>query len=112
MAAQNFIGLASNYGDAMEHYNGVDLTMSARLQQGVVLSGGLSMGRVETNYCFVTSSPQGTGCRPRKAARPRLGCCIATSSRPFSPTSSCSASYPLPWGASRSRRHSRASRAR
>jgi hypothetical protein len=98
IAARNFIGLASKYGDAMEHYNGVDVTVNARLQQGVVVAGGLSMGRVETNYCFVTSSPQGTGLPPTQGAVTAAGLLYCDVKPPFQPNVKLLGVYPLPWG--------------
>ena len=98
VAARNVIDLASKYGDAMEHYNGVDLTMNARLQQGVVVSGGVSMGRVETDYCFVTSSPQGTGLPPTQGAVTAAGLLYCDVKPPFQPNVKLLGVYPLPWG--------------
>ncbi|PWT83596.1 MAG: hypothetical protein C5B57_06595, partial [Blastocatellia bacterium] len=41
----NFVTFASNYGTFLEHWNGVDITVNARLQRGIILRGGLSTGR-------------------------------------------------------------------
>ena len=99
VAAQNIVTLASNYGDAMEHYNGGDLTLNARLQQGTVVSGGVSLGRVETNYCFVTSSPQGTGLPPAQGATTAAGLLYCNVKPPFQANVKVLGVYPLPrWG--------------
>jgi hypothetical protein len=98
IAARNFIGLASKFGDAMEHYNGVDLTLNARLQQGVVVSGGVSLGRVETDYCFVTSSPQGSGLPPSQGSVSEAGLLYCDVKPPFQPNIKLLGVYPLPWG--------------
>jgi hypothetical protein len=54
----NFVTAASNYGKASEVYNGFDVNMNARLQKGVLLSGGVAAGRTDTNNCFIVNSPQ------------------------------------------------------
>ena len=48
---------ASNFGDAKEIFNGVDLTVNARLK-GLYLAGGVSTGSTLTDTCFVVDSPQ------------------------------------------------------
>mgnify|MGYP003694457365 CR=1 FL=1 len=35
----NFVTFADNYGKFVEHWNGVDVTVNARLQRGVILQG-------------------------------------------------------------------------
>jgi hypothetical protein len=46
-------------GQQSEVYNGFDLTMNARLQNGLYISGGVSAGRTETNNCAVVlGNPQ------------------------------------------------------
>ena len=72
----------------------------------------MSLGRVETNYCFVSTLRRAPGCRRRRAPPARPACCTATSSRPFRRTSSCSASTRCRGGACSWRRRSRACRAR
>jgi hypothetical protein len=49
----SYFTLASDYGNQIEHWNGVDLTVNARLQRGVLLQGGLSTGRTVTDNCDV-----------------------------------------------------------
>jgi hypothetical protein len=49
----NYFTLAGDYGTQIEHWNGVDVTVNARLQQGVTLQGGLSSGRTVTDNCEV-----------------------------------------------------------
>src|SRR5207249_7990098 len=52
------------YGEQIEHWNGVDVTVNARLRTGFTVQGGVSAGRRETDNCAVvaglpdaTSSP-------------------------------------------------------
>jgi hypothetical protein len=49
----NYFTLASNYGEQMQHWNGVDLTVNARMRRGFTIQGGVSTGRQETNNCAV-----------------------------------------------------------
>ena len=49
----NLFTLAGNFGTQIERWNGVDLTLNARLKQGVTLQGGLSTGRTVTDNCAV-----------------------------------------------------------
>jgi hypothetical protein len=46
---------ASNFGKVDEHYDGVDVAMKMRLPRGLLLQGGLSIGRAITNWCDVVS---------------------------------------------------------
>src|SRR5262249_4598649 len=47
----NFVTFADNYGKFIEHWNGVDVTVNARLQRGVILQGGVSTGRTSMDVC-------------------------------------------------------------
>jgi hypothetical protein len=49
----NVTELASNYGNQIEHWNGVDASMSARLAGGFTLQGGMSTGRTSTDRCDI-----------------------------------------------------------
>jgi len=51
----NLIRFAGDFGKQIQHWNGVDVTMDARVRQGVVLQGGLSTGRTTTDNCDVVS---------------------------------------------------------
>jgi hypothetical protein len=48
-----FVTLAKNYGKQTEHFDGVNVTLNARLQSGLLVQGGLGTGRVVTNDCDV-----------------------------------------------------------
>lgn len=52
---QNYNTLASNYGKQIDHFNGVDLLMNARLQNGLTIQGGLSTGKETTDNCEVVA---------------------------------------------------------
>ena len=49
----NYFTAAENFGRQIEHWNGVDLTVSARLQNGVVMQGGISTGQTLTDNCEI-----------------------------------------------------------
>jgi hypothetical protein len=50
-AQSNFVTLAKNYGKQTEHFDGVNVTINSRLQNGLLIQGGLGTGRVATNDC-------------------------------------------------------------
>ena len=80
----NLVKMSDEFGDAKEIYNGVDVSLSARLGQGIVIQGGTSTGRTLTDNCFVVDSPQSL-----------LNCRVAP---PFQTQVKLIAVYPLPWG--------------
>ncbi|PWT82268.1 MAG: hypothetical protein C5B57_08945 [Blastocatellia bacterium] len=49
----NYDTLASNYGTQIEHWNGIDFSVNARPQRGVILQGGVSTGRTSTDNCDI-----------------------------------------------------------
>lgn len=55
---QNRIRMSDNFGRQFEHYNGVDISFTARLPRDILFAGGLNNGRSETNSCFVVNSAQ------------------------------------------------------
>jgi len=93
----NVISLASTFGTARELYNGFDLTVNARLPNGIVLSGGPSIGRTETDYCFTVDSPQGTGLPPNQGATSTAGLLYCHVTPPFQANVKMLGVYPLPW---------------
>ena len=53
-AAQSyFVTLSNNYGKQTEHFDGVNITLNARLQNGLLVQGGLGTGRRARNDCEV-----------------------------------------------------------
>jgi hypothetical protein len=59
----NYETLAENFGEQYEHWNGVDLTVNARLEGGLLLQGGMSTGRTSTDNCDVVAK---IGANPSK----------------------------------------------
>jgi carboxypeptidase family protein len=55
---QNQVVRASNFGKPKDIFNGVDVTVNARMRRGIIVSGGLSTGQEMTDYCFTVDSPQ------------------------------------------------------
>ncbi len=57
--ADLFVSLTDNYGKQIEHFNGLDLTVNARMQNGLVVQGGLSTGRTTKDDCeTVANNPE------------------------------------------------------
>jgi hypothetical protein len=52
----NYVTLAKNFGERIEHWNGVDVTMNARPREGMLLQGGISTGRTTTDDCDIRAS--------------------------------------------------------
>jgi hypothetical protein len=52
----NYFTLASNYGEQIQHWNGVDLTINARFRRGFTVQGGVSTGHTETDNCAVVAT--------------------------------------------------------
>jgi hypothetical protein len=52
--ADEFVTLASNFGEMSQHLNGFDVTINARPRPGLLVMGGTSSQRESTNDCDVT----------------------------------------------------------
>jgi hypothetical protein len=56
---RNVISQAANYGKQTDIYDGMDVALNARPRPGVVLQGGMNIGRTTTNNCeVVLTRPQ------------------------------------------------------
>ncbi len=54
------IALSDDFGKQIEHWNGFDVGLSARLQNGLLLQGGLSSGKTTTDNCEILAKlPEG-----------------------------------------------------
>jgi hypothetical protein len=51
----NVISQAAHFGKQSEIYDGYDFTGNARLSHGIMMSGGVTMGRAHTDNCALTS---------------------------------------------------------
>jgi len=52
-AVNNLVSLSDTYGNQVEHWNGIDASVVARLQHGIIAQGGLSTGRTITDNCEI-----------------------------------------------------------
>ena len=48
-----FVTLSNNFGKQTEHFDGVNISLNARLQNGLIVQGGVGMGRQLLNDCEV-----------------------------------------------------------
>jgi hypothetical protein len=53
--ADLYVTFADDFGRQIEHWNGVDVGLSARLENGLTMQGGLSTGRLSLDNCEVVS---------------------------------------------------------
>ncbi|HXD72781.1 MAG TPA: TonB-dependent receptor [Vicinamibacterales bacterium] len=49
----NFITKADNFGSETQHWNSVEINLTARVRQGLTFQGGTSTGRLTTNVCEI-----------------------------------------------------------
>jgi hypothetical protein len=60
LPTDNHVRLSKHYGDQYENWQGVDVTMNARLQGGTLVQGGFSTGRTVTDNCEILAKvPEG-----------------------------------------------------
>src|SRR6185369_2717246 len=55
----NYQTLSSDFGNQYEHWNGVDVSVNARLEKGLLLQGGVSTGRTSTDNCDIVAKSGG-----------------------------------------------------
>jgi len=101
----NFVTSAEDFGKVTDVYTGIDLTLSARLQNGTVFQGGVSTGRERTNFCEVIGSAN-IGSNAATSAGD-IGTTSVTqfpsqlyceSKPPFQPDFKALITYPMSWG--------------
>jgi hypothetical protein len=51
--SDNLVTLSDTYGKRIEHWNGFDVTMSARPRNGLLFQGGVSTGKTTTDSCEI-----------------------------------------------------------
>jgi len=95
---QNQVVRASKFGKPRDVFNGVDVTLNARMRRGIILSGGLSTGSEMTDYCFTVDSP-GTGFAGFNGPTRESGSYQCHTSPPWSAGTQIKMSlvYPLPY---------------
>jgi hypothetical protein len=88
-AARNVVKDASVFGGQLQHWDGVDLTVDARLRNGLFLQGGVSTGKTTTDNCDVVDD------LPEVLLGQSAAFCHQES--PYLPQYKAIASYTLPW---------------
>jgi hypothetical protein len=99
--SQNLVTFASKFGGQTEVYNGIDMTLNARLPNGAQVSGGAVTGRTATNTCSVIDTPgtipptlgQGTA----TVAFSNWTAAFCDNQTPFQTQYKLLGVYPLPW---------------
>lgn len=85
---------ASQFGERLSIFNGIDATVNARLPRGAFIGGGLSTGSQLDESCFIVDSPLGPATPAGQVASSDF--CRVRS--PFwRPQIKLNASYPLRW---------------
>jgi carboxypeptidase family protein len=68
--ALNLTTRASNYGDQIERWHGLDFTVNARPANGVLVFGGVSTGKTTSDLCEVAAKvPESLAMRPLEYCR-------------------------------------------
>lgn len=92
--AQNVVKDASAFGSQLSHWDGVDVTLDARLENGLYLQGGVSTGKTMTDNCeIVDDAPE---LLTEAGVLQPASFCHRES--PFLPQYKALASYTLPYG--------------
>lgn len=94
----NLITHSSNFGKQEDIYDGVDVGLTARLPNRVILAGGMNAGRERTNNCFMLDRPDLTFAGTATgitSPRTQAFCDVRP---PFLTQVKGYAVYPLPWG--------------
>jgi hypothetical protein len=92
------VGLASQFGEQFNHWNGVDLTISARLRHGVQVQGGVSGGKTMTDNCGLKNFPEVSTTTDLAVSAAATGALTITSGV-TSPTQFCHLETPYRWTA-------------
>jgi hypothetical protein len=87
--ARNVVKDASAFGKQMQHWDGFDVTIDARLRNGLFLQGGVSTGTTMTDNCDVVDDA------PEILGGQSAGFCHFES--PLLPQYKALAAYTLPW---------------
>lgn len=83
---------ATNYGDQIERWNGFDFTVNARLQNNLLLQGGVSTGKTLNDNCdIVDDLPESAGAGRGNGPR------FCRTETPFLTQVKLLGAYTLPW---------------
>jgi hypothetical protein len=111
VAPRNVIKAADQFGEQFQHWDGFDISLDARLRNGLFLQGGISSGKAMTDNCqIVDDVPEAltygaipTGIQPPVATAPPPGPPVSTPAAychqetPYLAQYKAAASYNLPW---------------
>ena len=53
--SSNYVTFADAYGNQIQRWNGVDVSVNARVRNGLLLQGGVSTGRTSTDNCEIVA---------------------------------------------------------
>jgi hypothetical protein len=91
---RNVVKNANAYGKQQEHWEGVDLTVDARLRNGLFLQGGVATGKTMTDNCdIIDDVPE-----LLVVAGVRIPAAYCRVETPYLPQYKAIASYTLPYG--------------
>ena len=94
-AARNVVKPAGDFGKQQQHWNGIDVTVDARLQSGLYLQGGVNTGKQMTDNCDVVDDvPEALAATGPNTLQSINFCHVET---PFLAMYKGLASYTLPW---------------
>ena len=88
--SRNVVKDASVFGTQLQHWNGFDFTVDARLRNGVSLQGGVSTGKTLTDNCEIVAAA------PEILLAQSASFCHQES--PYLPQYKANAAYTLPYG--------------
>jgi carboxypeptidase family protein len=89
----NVITFVDKFGKESQVYDGVDLSINARLPNGIVVAGGTNTERTRDNICYAASDPS-LNAFPAGTPRTEAYCDIRP---PFLTQYKLYGAYPLPW---------------
>ena len=61
LVSNNLRGSADDFGSRTQHWNGVDFTIDARMDNGLLLQGGVSTGRTSSDQCELNANLNNPG---------------------------------------------------
>jgi hypothetical protein len=108
IAPRNVIKDAAQFGEQLQHWDGVDISVDARLRNGLLLQGGVSTGKQMTDNCQIVDDVPEALVIPPGAAPPGIPTQVALAAgvlpksychqeTPYLPQYKAAASYSLPW---------------
>jgi hypothetical protein len=86
----------SSFGTQTELYEGIDVTINARLRGGAFVQGGMNTGRQSTDSCYTSGRPDLTPSGAATTSQRSDAFCAVTPPF-FRPQLKFSGSYRLPW---------------